>query len=102
MKLSSGAQFEGGALGVFGEMETFRQSRMVVTRVAEVFDQPVMQREYEIVGAGGTVMLLRVQPTRCDVGVPRKRHLAFGDSRLCAGAAHERHCQSRRPERRCL
>src|SRR5215831_2924516 len=51
---------------------------MVVTHLAEVFDQSVMQRHDEIVRAGGTVVLLRVEPARGDIGVPRQYQFAFG------------------------
>ena len=44
--------------------------------IAEVFDQRVVQRKNEIVGARRAVVLLRVEPARGDVGVPGQHHLA--------------------------
>ena len=101
MKLDSGPQLESGALGVLGKIKALGQGRVVVPHLTEVFDQRVLQGENEIIGAGGAVMLLRVEPARGDVGVPGEHHLAArGHTAGRAGAADERHRQRRRGQRR--
>ena len=71
------AQPERRALRVLGEVETFGERRMIVQLVAEVLDQPVMQRHQEIVGRRRAVVMLRIEPARCDVGVPGQRQPAL-------------------------
>ena len=83
MELEPGPQPKGGAFGVLGHRKALGQRRMVVTHLAEVFDQRVVQRHDEIVRTGGTVVLLRVEPARGNIGVPRQYHLAFGND--CRG-----------------
>ena len=50
MEFGARAEPERRALRVLGEVETFGECRMVVQLVAEVLDQPVVQRHEEIVG----------------------------------------------------
>ena len=50
VEFEPGAQPEGRALGVFGELEMLGERQMIVFLVAEVLDQPVVDREQEIVG----------------------------------------------------
>jgi hypothetical protein len=71
VKFDPAAQPKGGAFCVFSEFEALRQRRMVVVSFTKVLDQRVLQRHQEIVRAGRAVMLLRVEPARRDVGVPR-------------------------------
>jgi hypothetical protein len=60
--------------------------------LAEVFDQRIVQRHYEIVGARRTVVLLGVEPARCDVGVPGQHQFAARNGVSGrAGRAHKRH-----------
>jgi hypothetical protein len=77
MELGARTQPERGTLGVLGELEPFGESRMVVERVAVVLDQAIVQRHQEVVGGGGAVVLLRIEPARRDVGVPGERQLAL-------------------------
>ena len=79
MELDARPQPERRALGVLGELEAFGERRMVVELVAEVLDQAVVQRHQEIVGTGGAVVLLRIEPARRDVGVPGQHQLALWD-----------------------
>jgi hypothetical protein len=72
------------ALGILGKLKLFGECRIVVAHVAEVLDQAVVQRVQEIVRACGAVVLLRIKPARCDVGVPRKDQLAGRRHWLCA------------------
>src|SRR5436190_15647466 len=74
---------------------------MVVSRFAQVLDQSIMERKKEIVRAGGAVMLLRVEPARRDVGVPRQNYFTARCGRVgCPhppkeghGQAARRHCR---------
>ena len=77
MELRARAQPERGALRVLGELEAFGERRMIVELVAEILDQAVVHRHQEVVGAGGAVVLLRIEPARRDVGVPGQRQLAL-------------------------
>jgi len=82
-------QTESGALGVLGKIEPFGQRRVVVTDLAEVFDQRILQCHDEIVWAGGAVVLLRVEPAYRNIGVPGEHHLALGND--CCGGARAAH-----------
>ena len=73
MELGFRTEPEGGALGVFGELVALCEGEVIKALVAEVFDQPVMQRHQEIIGARGAIMLLRIEPPRRNVGVPSQR-----------------------------
>src|SRR5437763_8635791 len=74
---------------------------MVVSRFAQVLDQSIMEREKEIVRAGGAVMLLRIEPARRDVGVPRQYYFTARCGRVGRphppkegrGQAARRHCR---------
>jgi hypothetical protein len=102
VELEPGAQPERRALGVLGEFEVLGQRQVVVFFIAQVLDQPVVDREQEIVRAGSAVMLLRIKPSRGNVGVPRQRHLALRDHAASCGAdgAHKRYgCGARRQSR---
>ena len=90
-------QSKGRALGVFGKLEPVGECRMVVADLAEVFDQGVMQRHQEIIAARRAVMLLRIEPARGDIAVPRQYHLTLGSNRFRrVGLAHKRGRQRRR------
>ena len=99
MELDPRPQPEGRALGVLGKFEALGQRRVVEQLLPEVLDQPIMQRKEEIVGRGRPVMLLRVEPTRGDVGVPGKRHAALGLD--LAGTAGRRLREDRERAERC-
>ena len=63
---------------------------MVVERVAVVLHQPVVQRHQEVVGTGGAVVLLRIEPACGDVGVPCEGQLALRHDRRRTGARRAR------------
>src|SRR4051794_22155734 len=50
---------------------------MTVFLLTEVLDQSIVQGEQEIIWASSSVMLLRVEPARRDIGVPRQHHLSL-------------------------
>jgi len=51
---------------------------MVVELIAKVLDQGIVHHIEEIVRRRPTIMLLRVEPTRRDIGVPGEHHAAAG------------------------
>ena len=59
VKLDARSKVEGRALGVFGKIIAFGERRMVVTDLAEFFDESVVQRHQKIVRTRGAVMLLQ-------------------------------------------
>src|SRR6516225_8582182 len=95
------AKLEGAALGVLGAIETLGQCRMVVFLLAKVFYQAVMQCHQVIVRGRGAVMLLRIEPTSGDVGVPRQHYLRFGNDSRRAGSADEGLSERSRRDRHC-
>jgi hypothetical protein len=80
LALQPEAQTECRALRVFGELEALGQRQMVVELLAKVLDQGIVHHIEEIVRRRSTVMPLRVEPTRRDVGVPREHQAAAGGS----------------------
>ena len=83
VEFEAGAQLEGRALGILGKFDTCRRAPDDPTSVARKFlISAVVQGVDEIVGRRRAVMLLRVEPARGDVGVPRQRHLALRDDRV--------------------
>src|SRR5262249_45637171 len=81
--------------GVLGKLEALGQCSMIIKLIPEVLDQTIVQRHQEIVGAGCTVVLLRIEPARRDVGMPSKRELSF----RCGMRGGYTRCQSRERRR---
>ncbi len=101
MELDARPQPESGALGVLGELVFVGEREVVVSHLAEIFDQCIVQREGEIVRTRRAVVLLRVDPASGDVGVPGQGHLSPGrDVRLGPQAANKRRGQRCRRQRR--
>jgi hypothetical protein len=92
VELDPRPQLESRALGVFGEIAALGECRVIVSDLAEVFDQGVLEGHDEIVQARRAIVLLRVELARGDVGVPGEHHAAFGNDRWrSAKIAHGRH-----------
>src|SRR6516165_7435542 len=101
VKFGASAKLEGTALGVLGKIETLGQCRMVVSLLAKVFDQAVVQCHQEIVRGRRAVVLLRIEPAGGDIGVPSQHYLPFGYYGCSPDPADEGRSERSRRDRRC-
>ena len=77
MELGPLAQCERGALRVRGDREPLGQGGMIEELSALILDERVVDGREEVVGCGGAVVLLGVEPARGEAGVPREGQLAL-------------------------
>src|ERR1700757_909150 len=87
MKFCASAQPACRALRVLGELEAFCERRMIVELFAGVLDEAVVQRHEEIVGSRCAIVMLRIEPAGCDIGVPSQHQLTLWRDARCSRRA---------------